>query len=152
MIWTVATGEGLPAATKSHSIALNSNSNAPAWGPGKVSVRLSGGRTLEYTAESLSTFEVTNVGPEVRIRFPKQPLAPALAQTRALLTDWRLTMDGAYLDRWHTRRSDPNNRTPSSTWASTMGSRVPAIVTLTQPKREQDQWEVVLQVFPKHVR
>ena len=152
LTWNVLTGDGLPAATPSHSISLGGNTNAPAWGPGALTVRLPGGRTSEYSVESLSTFEVTEVGLEVRLRFPKQPLVAAHAQAKALLADWHLGNEPFYLDRWYAKRTDPNNRAPSTVWTSTMGSRVPAIVTLMQPKREEDQWAVVLQVFPKHVK
>lgn len=152
LVWDWASGEGLPPTTPSHSISLGNNTNAPAWGPGKLSIKLPGGQTLEYAPEALSTFDVANVGLEVRIRFPKQPLAAAHAQAKSVLTDWRLTTEAAYLDRWFAKRSDPNNPAPSSVWVSTMGSRVPALVTLMQPNREEDQWVVVLQVFPRQVK
>ena len=152
MVWDVFTGAGLPPATPSHSISLGANTNAPTWGPGKVTVKLPGGRTLDYAPEALSTFEVANVGPEVRLRFPAQPLAAAHAQTKSVLADWRLTTEAAYLDRWFAKRSAQPEQARSTVWVSTMGSRVPAIVTLMQPNREQDQWVVVLQVFPKQVK
>jgi hypothetical protein len=95
---------------------------------------------------------VTNVGTEVRIRFPKQPMAAAHAQAKTVLADWRLTTEAAYLDRWYTKRSGQPEQARSTVWVSTMGSRVPAIVTLMQPNREEDQWAVVLQVFPKQVK
>jgi hypothetical protein len=88
----------------------------------------------------------------VRIRFPKTTLPAAHAQAKALLADWNLNNEPFYLDRWYAKRNDPNNRAPSTTWVSTMGKSVPAIVTLTQPKREEDQWSVVLQVFPQRVK
>jgi hypothetical protein len=152
LVWNVATGDGLPPATPSHSISLGANVNAPAWGPGRVTIRLSGGRTVDYPAEALSTFDVTDVGPEVRLRFAKQPLAAAHARAKTLLADWHLTNEPFYLDRWYAKRSDPNNRIPSAVWVSTMSGRVPAIVTLLQPKREEDEWVVVLQVFPRQLR
>jgi hypothetical protein len=152
LTWHVATGDGLPAPTRSHSISLGNNPNAPAWGPGKVTVQLPGGRTIEYAVDALWAFEVTGIGPEVRLRFPKQPLASALPQAKALLADWNLANEPFYLDRWHAKRAAAPENARSTVWVSTMGSRVPAMVTLVQPKREEDQWSVVLQVFPKRVR
>jgi len=152
LTWDVATGDGLPDPTPSNSISLGANTNAPAWGPGRLTVRLRGGRTVEYPAEAFSTFDVTEVGLEVRLRFPKQPLAAAHAQAKALLADWHLANEPFYLDRWYAKRATVPENARSTVWVSTMGSHVPAIVTLMQPKREEDQWSVVLQVFPKQVK
>jgi hypothetical protein len=153
LTWTVSTGEGLPVSTAVGTIRIDNGSSDSGWGPGKLSVRMPDGRTLEYTVERFSPFQVKGTGLEVRLKFPKQPFAAAHTQARTLLADWKLSaIEQASLDRWHAKRTDPNNLIPSTTWVSTINPNLPAIVVLMQPDRQQDQWVLILQVFPKNVR